>query len=49
MLVNRGDSVIAGQASDTYVPLVSSILPTTTFKQTVFARPRFGAVLCPTC
>jgi hypothetical protein len=49
MLANRGDRVIAGQASYPCVPLVSSILPTTTFKQTVFARPRFGAVLCPTC
>ena len=43
MLVNRGDSVIAGQASDTYVPLVSSILPTTTFKQTVFAQVHGGS------
>ena len=49
MLVNRGDSVIAVHASYTYVPLVSTILPTTTFSQTVYARPRFGAVLCPTC
>lgn len=49
LLVNRGDGVIAVQASYTYLSLVSSILPTTTFTRTVYARPRFWAVLCPTC
>ena len=49
MLVNRGDSVIAVQASYTYTPMVSTLFATTTFQQTVYARPRFGAVLCPTC
>ncbi len=50
LVPNTGDSVIAIQSSFTYTPPFSPIvIPAFTFHQTVFARPRFGQVVCLTC
>ena len=49
MVPNRGDSVIAVSASYTYTPMVSAVLPSVTFQQQVYTRPRFGSVLCIGC
>ena len=45
----RGDSIIVVKTSYTYVPVVSSVLPSVTFQQVAFARPRFGTVICASC
>lgn len=47
MVPDAADSVIMIKASFTYTP--SLILSATTFTQTVFARPRYNTVACPSC
>ena len=49
MVANAGDSVITIYAVYTYTPLISTVLPTVTFRQVLSARPRFGTVVCSNC
>ena len=49
MTSNSGDSAIVIQASYTYVPMINTVLPSMTFTQTVFARPRYNRVYCSNC